>query len=179
MPHRKIVFLVGFMGAGKTSVGETLAAGLGWRFIDLDGRIEARQKRSIAEIFRRQGESAFRRLERAELLRVIEEVNGDCAAVVSLGGGTFVQPANATSLAACGYTVFLDAPVEELWQRAQAATGSRPLAISENHFRQLYAARRSRYMEADYCVPTARRRVEEVAAEIAGLLDSIGQGEAQ
>ncbi len=179
MPERKIVFLVGFMGAGKTSVGETLAGRLGRRFIDLDGRIEARQKRTIADIFRQQGESAFRRLEREELRRVIEEVSSLPAAVVSLGGGTFVQPANATSLATCGYTVFLDAPLEELWQRAQAAAGARPLAISENHFRQLYADRRSRYMEADYCVSTGGRSVEEVAAEIAALLDGIGQGEAQ
>lgn len=173
------MFLVGFMGAGKTCVGEALAAYLGWPFVDLDGRIEARQQRKIADIFHASGESEFRRLESEELQRVLGELEASMPAVVSLGGGTFVSPANATSLATCGYTVFLDAPVEELWQRAQATAGARPLAISENHFRQLYAARRSRYMEADYCVLTGGRSVEEVAAEIATLLHSIGQGEAQ
>ncbi|HET7749857.1 MAG TPA: shikimate kinase [Terriglobales bacterium] len=172
------VFLVGFMGAGKTSVGEELATRLGWRFIDLDGRIEARQQRKISDIFRDSGEDEFRRLESEELQQVMEEVE-EAAAVVALGGGTFVHPANAHSLRNCGYTVFLDAPVEQLWQRAQAQ-GARPLAVSENHFRQLYAARRSRYMEADCCVQTGGRSVAEVVAEIAARLPwATGKGEAQ
>jgi shikimate kinase len=172
------VFLVGFMGAGKTTVGEALAARLGLRFIDLDGRIEARQQRKICDIFRDSGESEFRRLESVELQRVLAEVEGK-AAVVALGGGTFVHPANAQSLRHCGYTVFLDASVEQLWQRAQAQ-GARPLAVSENHFRQLYAARRSRYMEADCCVPTGGRPVAEVVAEIVARLPwATGKGEAQ
>jgi len=177
-PRAQSVFLAGFMGAGKTSVGEALAAHLGWPFIDLDGRIEARQKRSISDIFRDSGESEFRRLESEELQRVLAEVEGK-GAVVALGGGTFVHPANAHSLRNCGYTVFLDAPVELLWQRAQA-DGARPLAASENHFRQLYAARRSRYMEADCCVQTGGRPLAEVVAEIAaGLPWATGEGEEQ
>lgn len=173
------MFLVGFMGAGKTCVGEVLAALLGWRFMDLDQRIEARQQRTIADIFRQDGESEFRRLESQELARLLAELNGG-PAVVALGGGAFVQPDNAGSLRrGSARSVFLDAPVEELWRRAQALAGSRPLAVSENHFRQLYAARRPRYMEADHCVQTAGRRVEEVAAEIARLLLGPGQGESR
>jgi shikimate kinase len=172
------VFLVGFMGAGKTSVGEALATRLGWSFIDLDGRIETRQQRSISDIFRDSGESEFRRLESEELQQVVAEVEGK-AAVVALGGGTFVHPANAHSLRNCGYTVFLDAPVEQLWRRSQAQ-GARPLAVSENHFRQLYAARRSRYMEADCCVQTGGRPVAEVVAEITARLPwATGKGETQ
>jgi shikimate kinase len=166
------------MGAGKTSVGEALAAHLGCQFIDLDGRIEAQQKRKIYDIFRDSGESEFRRLESEELHRVMAEVEGK-AAVVALGGGTFVHPANAHSFRNCGYTVFLDAPVELLWQRARAQ-GARPLASSENHFRQLYAARRSRYMEANCCVQTGGRPVAEVVAEIAARLPwASGKGEEQ
>ena len=172
------MFLVGFMGAGKTSVGERLAARLGWPFMDLDGRIETRQERTIADIFRQSGESEFRRLEREELLRLIKELgSSNQAAVVSLGGGTFVQADNFDCLQNCGYTVFLDAPVEELWRRAQIAEATRPLAISENHFRQLYAARHSGYMKADCCVQTGGRQVDEVAGEIMQLLRGIGQGE--
>ncbi|HEY6939694.1 MAG TPA: shikimate kinase [Terriglobales bacterium] len=167
-PRAHSVFLAGFMGAGKTSVGEALAAHLGCQFIDLDGRIEARQGRKISDIFRDSGESEFRRLESEELQRVVAEVEGR-ASVVALGGGTFVHPANAHSLRNCGYTVFLDAPVELLWQRAREQ-GARPLAVSENHFRQLYAARRSRYMEADCCVQTGGRPLAEVVAEIAARL---------
>jgi shikimate kinase len=167
------------MGAGKTSVGEALATLLGWRFIDLDGRIEARQQRKISDIFRDSGESEFRRLESEELRQVLAEVEGKAAAVVALGGGTFVHPANSHSLRNCGYTVFLDAPVQQLWQRSQAQ-GARPLAVSENHFRQLYAARRSRYMEADCWVQTGGRPVLEVVAEIAARLPwAVGKGEAQ
>ena len=66
------MFLAGFMGAGKTSVGEALAAHLGWPFIDLDGRIEVRQKRSISDIFRDSGESEFRRLESEEMGRKLQ-----------------------------------------------------------------------------------------------------------
>ncbi|HKW68286.1 MAG TPA: shikimate kinase [Terriglobales bacterium] len=178
VPRAQSVFLAGFMGAGKSSVGKALAAHLGCQFIDLDGRIEARQQRKISDIFRDSGESEFRQLESEELQRVLAEVEGR-AAVVALGGGTFVYPGNAHSLRDCGYTVFLDAPVELLWQRAQAQ-GARPLAVSENHFRQLYAARRSRYMEADCCVQTGGRPVAQVVAEIAQRLPWLrGKGEAQ
>ena len=171
-PRAQSVFLVGFMGAGKTSVGEALARQLGWRFIDLDQRIEARAGRRIADIFRDSGESEFRRAEMDELQRVIAEMDGG-GVVVALGGGTLVQPENTGRLAACAACcVFLDAPVEELWQRAQAARGERPLALSENHFRQLYAARRPRYMEADYCVQTLGRTVAEVVADIAARLQA-------
>jgi shikimate kinase len=178
-PRPETVFLVGFMGAGKTGVGKALASRLGWQFFDLDERIEAGQKRTIADIFRENGENEFRRLESEELQGLLREREASGAgAVVALGGGTFVQPVNAPPLLSCGYTVFLDAPVEELWRRAQAAQGTRPLALSENHFRQLYAARRSRYMEADYCVQTEGRAMAEVAAEIAARLQlEPGKGE--
>ena len=177
----RAIFLVGFMGAGKTCVGQALAARLGARFLDLDERIEARHQRRIADIFRDDGEKQFRRLETEELRQVVAELQAESesAAVVALGGGTFVQPANTSLLGACGYTVFLDAPVEELWQRAQAAAGTRPLALSENHFRQLYAQRRSRYMEADHHVQTGGRQMDEVAAEIAALFFDPGQGDSR
>lgn len=167
------------MGAGKTSVGEALAARLGWRFIDLDQRIEARTQKRIADIFASSGEAGFRRAETDELRQVVAELETAGGIVVALGGGAFVQPGNAGLLAECGARcVFLDAPVQELWRRAQAAQNERPLAFSENHFRQLYAARRERYMEADCCVQTAGRTVAQVAADIAATLQlGTGKGE--
>ncbi len=94
------VFLVGFMGAGKTTVGRALATQLGWRFIDLDDHIEARQKRSIAEIFRESGEIEFRRAEATELRNLLAGLPIAGAAVVALGGGAFVQKDNARLLKA-------------------------------------------------------------------------------
>jgi shikimate kinase len=85
------------MGAGKTSVGRTLARHLGWGFDDLDDRIETRAKRSIAEIFRDLGEAGFRRLENAALRELLGELSAG-PRVVALGGGAYAQPQNATLL---------------------------------------------------------------------------------
>lgn len=166
-----IVFLVGFMGAGKSTVGRALSQRLNWVFEDLDDRIERRERRSVAEIFRDSGESEFRRAERAALQSLLEELHGGVARVVALGGGTFVQPENAAMLRAAGvHTVFLDAPVEELWRRcreqAAEATAERPLLSSAERFRNLYDERRLAYANASLQIETAGRSVDEIAAEI-------------
>ena len=113
-PQLRAVCLVGFMGAGKTSVGQVLAQQLGWPFIDLDQSIEQRHQCSIAEMFRKAGEAEFRRAEHAELRAVLQQLSPSRPAVVALGGGAFVQDDNVALLrdsqAAC---IFLDAPVEE------------------------------------------------------------------
>ncbi|MBZ5707376.1 MAG: hypothetical protein LAN63_18675 [Acidobacteriia bacterium] len=117
VPRVGVVFLVGFMGAGKTCVGQALGRQLGWRFEDLDDRIQAREAQTIAQIFRSAGESAFRVAEH-EALRELLASLGSSPRVVALGGGAFAQPENATLLEATGFPiVFLDAPVEELWRR--------------------------------------------------------------
>jgi shikimate kinase len=158
------------MCAGKTCVGELLARHLGWQFVDLDRRIVAGADRSVARIFEELGETEFRRRERRELARVLDELAAGQRAVVALGGGAFVQPASASLLAGVGAPiVFLDAPVEELWRRAQNE-GGRPLATAENQFRQLYELRRGRYMEADLRVETSGRSVAQVATEIVAVL---------
>jgi shikimate kinase len=165
------VFLVGFMGAGKTTVGRALARQLGWRFIDLDDHIEARQKRSIAEIFRESGEIEFRRAEATELRNLLADLPVAGAAVVALGGGAFVQKDNARLLkAASAPVVFLDAPVHELWERTQQSSVQRPLANAENHFRQLYEMRRQRYMKAEYRLETCGKTVEQIVGEITASL---------
>ena len=134
------VFLVGFMGAGKSSVGRALGQRLNWVFEDLDDRIEAREGRTVAEIFRDSGESEFRRVEHAALEHALGELRGGAAKVIALGGGAFVQNENAALLKACGVPiVFLEAPVEELWQRcctqASESGAERPLLSSLEQFR--------------------------------------------
>ena len=86
------VFLVGFMGSGKTSVGRELARRMGWEFVDLDVRIEQREGRSVPEIFQDRGEPGFRIAEAAALLELTQSL--ERASVVALGGGAFAQPGN-------------------------------------------------------------------------------------
>lgn len=169
------VFLVGFMGAGKTSVGRALARQLNWLFEDLDDRITQREGRTIPEIFRDSGEAAFRQAEHAALREVLKDLRGGAARIVALGGGAFAQPQNAALLKQAGVpTVFLDAAVEELWQRccAQASkTGAeRPLLKDMEQFRKLHRSRHTSYSKALLKIGTADRMIEAIASEIAEKL---------
>ena len=168
------VFLVGFMGAGKSSVGAALGRRLNWVFEDLDDRIERRERRTVAQIFRESGEPAFRRAERSALQDVLEGIHNQ-ARVVALGGGAFVQTGNAELLKSSGVPIiFLDAPVEELWERccrqANEAAAERPLLRSLDQFRELHKQRRPNYSEASLTIETGGRTVDEIADEIAAKL---------
>ena len=176
----RIVALAGFMGAGKSSVGRALAALVGWAFRDLDDEIELREKRKIREIFRGHGEAEFRRIENQGLRRVLAETTAPT--VISLGGGTFVQPENVGVLNEYGVrVVFLEAPMDLLLQRCQvamqpAAANIRPLAADADAFRALYAQRLEQYRTADLTVDAAGKSFEQQAQEIAlrlGLLPAI------
>ncbi len=169
------MFLVGFMGAGKTSVGRLLGQQLSWAFEDLDDRIEQREGRTVPTIFRESGESEFRRAEHEALRSLIEELARGALKVVALGGGAFVQKQNAALLKSSRMpTVFLDASVEELWQRcskqAFGAGSQRPLLQSREQFSKLYDARRKFYGAASLSVQTGGRSVSEIASEIAKAL---------
>ncbi len=165
----RAVFLVGFMGAGKSRVGRALAKRLGWRFLDLDRRVEARARRSIAQMFRDSGEAAFRRAETEELKKLLRELQPSRGTVVALGGGVPAQPANRRLLRG-RLTVFLDVPVRTLWQRCRAGRGTRPLVKDAAGFRRLYAARRPGYLAAAMRVREAGRSPRQLAAEIAQRL---------
>lgn len=153
------------MGAGKTSVGKVLAQRLGWSFYDLDEAIEGREQRSIAAIFEQSGEQAFREIETAALLDLLERSEDGC--VIALGGGAFVQPQNRQALErAGGVTVLLEASVEELQRRCEAAGGIRPLAGDAAKFEQLFSARRQAYDLARFRIDTEGKEIGEVAAEV-------------
>ena len=159
------------MGAGKTSVGRALGQRLNWLFEDLDDRIQHRERRSIPEIFREAGEQAFRQAEHNALRELLDELHAGAAKVVALGGGAFVQPNNAALLKAfAAKTLFLDAPVEELWQRccqqANESGTERPLLQSEEQFRQLHVLRRKSYLKASKRIATGGRSIDEIAAHI-------------
>ena len=170
------VFLIGFMGAGKTSVGQALARRLNWLFEDLDQRIERNQGRSVAEIFQELGESEFRAAEHSALKQLLEEISGKPGKIVALGGGAFAQRKNAALLEWHGaHVVLLDAPIEVLWQRcckqASEDGSSRPLLRDLDQFRELYQARRRSYGKARLTVRTESRKVDDIAAKITRLLN--------
>ena len=159
------------MGAGKTSVGRALGQRLNWLFEDLDDRVERREGRSVAEIFRDSGEPKFRQAESAALRQVLEELHSGVAKIVALGGGAFVKERDAVLIEASGVlVVFLDAPVGELWQRcceqAGASGRERPLLGTFERFRALYRSRRKSYLRAPVKIETGGRPVEAIAAEI-------------
>lgn len=163
------IFLLGFMGSGKSTVGQALATRLGRQFLDLDERIEHKEARPIAEIFQQQGEPAFRAIETRELIELLTEMRTTPGAVVALGGGTFAQPGNRQLLETFGgLTVFLDCPLEELEHRCRDYT-HRPLAQDLDAFRALYQERQASYRLANVTVD-AGRSPEVITESILGML---------
>ena len=165
------ISLVGFMGAGKTTVGRALAGKLGWDFLDLDDLIQARDGRTIPEIFRNSGESAFRDMER-QLLREFVNTSQAKASVLSLGGGAFIDNTNQQLLRENEIpAVFLDASAEELFRRCQQPGVDRPLLSDPNGFSALYERRRPAYLNAAICIQTAGREIAPIVDEIITRLE--------
>jgi shikimate kinase len=174
MVQRRAVFLVGYMGAGKTSVGRCLAQQLRWNFLDLDDKIEAKAGRSVADLFANEGEPAFRRLEAEALAETVSVLSCGGPCVVALGGGAFSNERNAALLDEFGAPiVWLDAPVPELWKRTQSAGSARPLRTDVDDFEKRYDERVAGYSVGTFRVDTSGKSIRDVAAEVAWLV-SIG-----
>ncbi|HET9182669.1 MAG TPA: shikimate kinase [Candidatus Angelobacter sp.] len=170
-PSTRRVFLIGFMGAGKTSVGRVLAARLGWSFCDLDDVIERRERKTVAEIFATAGEAGFRRVEGDALRELLQDASRSHDLVVALGGGTFAQPANRALLKNSGaVTVLLEAPLEELRRRCGVDKTVRPLARDAERFAELFELRRASYRLASHTVNTMGKTVKDISAEIEMIL---------
>ncbi len=146
------IYLAGFMGSGKSTIGRLLAGRVGWRFVDLDQEIEAAAGMGISEIFETRGEPEFRRLEREMMLGHVRAIERGRPAVVALGGGAIVQPENFALLENNGVTIWLDCPFETVRRRVAAAS-HRPLARDMETLARLYAERRASYSRADYRIP--------------------------
>lgn len=165
------VFLIGFMGAGKTSVGQALAGILDWSFCDLDRIIEAREHKTVAEIFAELGEAGFRAAESAVLAELLQGGGTRNDLVIALGGGTFAQAANREALfRAKAMTILLEAPVHELQRRCANDSTVRPLARQEEKFAELFQQRQPAYSLARHRVETSGKTVDEVAHEVARIL---------
>jgi len=131
------VYLVGFMAAGKTTVARALARRLDWEAVDIDERVEQRERMTVAEIFAKHGESYFRAVERGVLFEQI----GRPHLVVATGGGTFADAHNRATIKQDGVSVWLDVPLDRLIARVPA-DGRRPLAADRAGFERLYHLRR-------------------------------------
>jgi shikimate kinase len=163
--RRKLIYLLGFMGSGKSTVGKLLAAALGWPFIDLDTFIEAGQGLSIREIFESSGEPVFRQIEHVAL----REAAKTEPAVVALGGGTFVQPANLDFIRETGgATIWLDCPPEVLRLRCEGMN-HRPLFRDAESFSQLLLERLPYYRLAEFRISTEGCEPPEVVERILHL----------
>ena len=146
------IYVVGFMAAGKSTVGRHLAHRLGWSFFDSDAEIKAAEGVTIAEILVARGESAFRRIESEIIRQHVRWVERGRPAVLALGGGAFAEPCNRALLADNGISVWLDCPIEPVKRRLAQASHS-PLARDPERFAALYEARREAYRLADVRVP--------------------------
>jgi shikimate kinase len=159
------LYLVGFMASGKTTVGRAVSEELGWPFVDIDAEIEAREGTSIAQIFEQWGESAFRDLESAAVRRCVTRIEAGNPAVVALGGGAFVQPANWEMIRYNGISVWLDCPIETVHRRL-CGDATRPLAADRSGLEKLLRSRQPLYARADY-------RIEVDTDEIAAMVRKI------
>lgn len=165
IPFRWLVFLLGFMGCGKTTVGRLLAQRLGWSFVDLDEEIERRAGRTIARIFAEEGEPYFRDLERQRLEETLQAA-AQAPSVVALGGGTVAQPASFQLIRSTGgITFWLECPLEELRRRCRGLN-NRPLLRDPESFQQLYRQRLPFYQQADFRVDADRSDPNQVVEEI-------------
>lgn len=170
---RRIV-LMGFMGAGKSTVGRILAQALGWEFLDLDAHLEARAGASIAELFERHGEPHFRRLESSALANALARPN----TVLALGGGTPEQLTNRLLLEQTPGTavIFLDAPFPALFDRCMLQSFAspehvRPVLTSPAEAEARYHLRQPIFRRlARHTVDTREMTAAEASNVIVGLL---------
>ncbi|GAB5402309.1 MAG: shikimate kinase AroK [Aureliella sp.] len=168
------LYLMGYRGSGKTTVGKRLALATGSQWLDSDEMIVERAKMSIKEIFDSSGEQSFRDLETQVIQQIAEQSPTDSASlVVSLGGGAILRLENRQALQASGRCVWLSGSPESLWRRINsddASAASRPNLTDHDGYKEVeevLAARAPIYQElADFTVNTDHRSPDEIVEEI-------------
>lgn len=169
------IFLVGFMGAGKTTVGVILAEKLKVPFLDLDRLIEGTTEKSVEEIFSEHGERFFRKVESEALVEASRKYSD---VVISTGGGIVLKEENRNFIKRNGISVYLKSGIGELWKRISSDT-TRPLLKVDKPYskaEEILNERSELYAQADYTVDTEGLTPDEVASRIADLVLSHERG---
>ncbi len=171
------IFLTGYMGAGKTTLGKALARDLGVQFIDLDWYIEERQHKTIRQLFDERGEESFRRTERC----MLHEAGEFEDVVIATGGGTPCFFDNMDYMNRQGLTVFLDVDTDTLFRRLRSATRTRPIlqGKSPDELRafigQALEARKPHYLGAQHRFDGSRlENREQIADSVRRLREQLG-----
>ena len=160
------IYLVGFMGAGKTTLARALARRLDWRAVDIDELIEEREHQPVADIFAAHGEAYFRAAEREVLTGQLSPRH----LVVATGGGTFVDVQNSAAINRDGVSVWLDVPLDRLITRIPV-DGRRPLAVDRAGFERLYHQRRAAYEQAHLRLDAGRAGVDALVEQLLDKLE--------
>lgn len=166
-PNR--VILTGFMGTGKTAVGEALAKNLGFEFLDTDLMVEGETGRTITEIFEKEGEAAFRNYEKKMVKKALEKEK----VVVATGGGAILDPENLKMMKERGIVIGLAASPDSILQRV-ASMQTRPLLKTKDQLKkikELLSERSPYYREADKIIDTTSQSVGETVKEILKALN--------
>ena len=177
------VFLIGFSGSGKTTVGRLLARECRAEFVDTDELIAQRCRMSVTEIFRRKGERFFRDREVGVIAELIEHGGGPL--VVALGGGALVSPRNQVRVAEAGTVVYLSCAMRQLYARLKRLTDRPLLAVAPNPgqtIRQarleaigrLLDARKPGYLTAGIRISTTSLTVEQTVSKLLRKLEILG-----
>ena len=184
MKHKEkksIIFLTGFMGSGKSTVGPILANTMGYKFIDLDLLIEDHEHRKISEIFSAEGEQKFRILER----KMLREILANQLTIVSLGGGTVTNNETLELVKQYGVLVYLKSDTEHIFQRLRTKS-DRPMLRDDNgqlldgadlrkKIDNLLSVREQFYLQADIIITTDDKKIgytiDELAKKLAPYID--------
>lgn len=176
--NRSLIFLTGFMGSGKSTVGPILANTIGFKFIDLDALIEQKENKRINEIFALEGEQKFRSLERENLRGLLS----NASTIVSLGGGTVTNDETLSLVKKHGVLVYLKSDVDHIFQRLRTKS-DRPMLRDDNgnlldgaellkKIETLLTAREKFYNQADVIISTDEKKIGYTIDELAKKLSS-------
>ena len=173
---KNIVYITGFMGSGKSTIGPILANTLGWDFYDLDKVIENKTGRKIREIFEKEGEDHFRKLE----TETLKEISNSDKVVVSLGGGTIASEENLEILKETGKVIYLKVSLKSVYERLKYKR-DRPALIKDisedvskeeltDRINKLMDARAKYYEQADYTIDTDSASVGKTVDKIVKII---------
>jgi len=168
MQMKKNIALVGFMGAGKTVVGKALARHLGMIFVDSDESIVEKERRSINDIFAKDGEPYFRKVEK----EVIKEISQRDGLVIACGGGVVLDKDNMSNLHRNGVVIYLQTSADVIFERTKNYD-HRPLLNVENPKKQIEDILKTRapfYSQAEYTIDTSKLTIDEVVNKILEIL---------